>query len=166
MYLARLVALPLLCFLSLDAKAEGGCPHGQYPVQGNGWRACVPSNNAGQTAGPANSFRGPMRVARWIALASDTLKGVLGKGVNRTSESEATQMAKDDCSARGGTDCQIIGVVKNQCIAMAVGSTRLATSEGPTQMTAEQLAIKKCHKNGPSDCATYFSACTEIAYGN
>ncbi|NID06759.1 DUF4189 domain-containing protein [Luteibacter jiangsuensis] len=166
MYRARLITLLLLCFFSLNAVAEGGCPQGQYPQQGNGWRACVPINNPSRTDGSADTFRGPVWVARWIALASDTPKGILGKGINGASELEATQAAKNDCSAHGGTDCQIIGIVKNQCIAMAVGSKQLATSEGPTQMTAERLAIGKCQKNGPSDCTTYYSACAQPTLAN
>jgi hypothetical protein len=164
----HLLKFAMFIFFTLAATrsfAEGGCPPGQYPQQGNGWRACVP---AGGTANevPGDNFRGPTKVARWVALASDTPKGILGKGLDASSESDAISAAKADCSAHGGQDCQIIGVVKNQCVSMAVGKTQLATSEGLTQLTAEKLAIEKCQKAGSEGCATYYSACAKPALVN
>ncbi|WP_448100797.1 DUF4189 domain-containing protein [Luteibacter jiangsuensis] len=166
MPLIRLIVVLTLILLSCPVLAEGGCPPGQVPQEGNGWRACVPIGNSSQSTGPGDNFRGPSRVARWTALAFGKSKGILGGGLNKASEEEAISGAMSDCASQGGTDCEFIGVVKNQCIAIAVGTTLFATSAGPTQMTAEKLAVAKCSKSDATGCKPYYATCTEIAYGN
>ena len=166
MPLIKTAVVLMLILLSRPAFAEGGCPPGQVPQQGNGWKSCVPMGSSSQPTGPGDNFRGPSRVARWTALAADTSKGILGGGLNKASEDEAISGAMSDCSNQGGTDCKFIGDVKNQCIAVAVGTTRFATSAGPTQMTAEKLAVAKCAESGSTECKPHYSACTEIAYEN
>ncbi|NID06762.1 DUF4189 domain-containing protein [Luteibacter jiangsuensis] len=166
MPLIKLIVALTLMWLSCPVFAEDGCPPGQVPQSGHGWKACVPMGSSPQPTGPGDTFRGPSRVARWTALAFGKSKGILGGGLNKASEDEAILGAMSDCATQGGTDCKIIGAVKNQCIAVAVGTTRLATAEGPTQMTAENQAVTECNKSDSTGCKPYYSTCTDIAYGN
>jgi hypothetical protein len=99
-----------------SAFAEGGCPSGQYPQQGNGCKSCVPVGG-GQPKSVEDTFRGPTAEARWISLASDSNKGILGKGIDATSESEANDAALSECTQKGGTTCHLVGAVKNKCAA-------------------------------------------------
>jgi hypothetical protein len=121
---------------------------------------------SGQTRSVEDTFRGPTAEARWISLASDSNKGILGKGIDAKSESEANVAALSECEQKGGTTCHLIGAVKNKCIAMAVGDKTLATSDGSTQRQAEAAAVEKCANGPDTHCSTYFSACAEPALVN
>lgn len=158
MHTLRSIFAACLLLCALSAKAEGGCPPGQYPQQGQGWRTCVPmATQNGQ--GTDDVFRGPRKEARWLVLAVDSDKAILGKGINGVSESDATQTAMIDCKGQGGVSCHVIASVKNQCAAMIVGKRMLVTSDGPSQRQAESNGKKKCEDAPDTNCQVYFSAC-------
>jgi len=157
------ISLSLLLFgllsVASTARAEGGCPPGQVPQQGNGWRACVPLNNGSAQPGPSDNFVGPHMTARWISLAVDSDKAVLGKSGDSRTEDQAKQSAMNDCASQGGLTCHVITTAKNSCVAMVVGSTRVTTDGGPTQGQAEANAMEGCKSAADSNCSVYYSAC-------
>ena len=126
---------------------------------------------AGSSIGPSGPPPGSWSAHRisggdsQVAAPGET-SGATGGGLNEASEQEAISGAMSDCTGQGGTDCKFIGVVKNQCIAVAIGTTQFATSAGQTQMTAEKQAVSKCAASGSTGCKAHYSTCTEIAYGN
>ncbi|MGN6091066.1 MAG: DUF4189 domain-containing protein [Luteibacter jiangsuensis] len=159
MHLARFIALPFRCFLPLNAAAEGGCPPGQVPQQGNGWRACVPLNNGTPQPGPSDSFVGPRWTARWISLAVDSDKAVLGKSNESRTQDQAEQSAMADCASQGGTACHVLVSAKNSCVAMVVGASQLTSISRPTKLQAETAAMETCKNTPDKNCSVYFSAC-------
>jgi hypothetical protein len=155
--------LLLALFAGLHAevvKAEGGCPPGQYPQEGNGWRSCVPAGNS-TTRDSGDRSVGPTYEARWIALATDNPKALLGKSSESKSEDEARNSAMGNCQSQGGTTCHVVVTAKNGCVAMVVGDHRLTTNSGPTKPEAEDKAIKDCTNNPDTNCQVYFSSCVQ-----
>ncbi|QDE38918.1 DUF4189 domain-containing protein [Luteibacter pinisoli] len=155
--LARLPFFILL-IVSCSTYAEGGCPPGQVPQQGNGWMACVPSGSA-SPSGSSSEFVGPSYEARWIALATDNAKALLGKSSESRTEDAAKGSAMSDCVTQGGTACHVVVTAKNGCVAMVVGDHRLATESAPTKKAAEDKATQSCVSNPDTNCSLYYSAC-------
>lgn len=156
---ALAVLLGLIVFRS--AHAEGGCPPGQFPQQGNGWRSCVPAASANTNGGPVDNFVGPTWQARWISLAVDSDKAILGKSGESSTDIQAKQSALNDCTSQGGTTCHVIITAKNGCVAMVVGSKRLTGFSASTSKQAETQAIKDCEDSPDTNCKVYYSACVE-----
>lgn len=144
--------------------AEGGCPPGQYPQQGNGWRSCVPIANSMQPGGTNDTFVGPTAVASWASLSADTDKGVLGESADSRTRVEAENTAMAACMAKGGKTCHIIVTAKNGCIAMALSSDIFATASGPTTGTANSAAIANCKKGKDPNCQIMYSKCVQPVY--
>ncbi|WP_429199644.1 DUF4189 domain-containing protein [Luteibacter sp. W1I16] len=157
------VKIALLAALSRTALAyaEGGCPPGQVPQQGNGWRSCIPVNGASQQQGPSDNFVGPQWTARWISVAVDTDKAILGKSAESRTEAEAENSAVRDCASQGGLTCHAIVTAKNGCVAMVVGNNRLTTAGDPIQRKAEAKAIDSCKSSPDTNCTVYYSACVQ-----
>ncbi|MGE7136123.1 DUF4189 domain-containing protein [Luteibacter sp. NPDC031894] len=141
--------------------AENGCPPGQVPQQGNGWRACVPLNNGAPESGAADNFVGPRWTARWVSLAVDNLKPILGKSAESTTQNQAERSALADCTSQGGTTCNVLITAKNSCVAMVVGDTRITTSSRSTKLQAETAAMESCKNRPDTNCSVYYSACVE-----
>ncbi len=144
-----------LSMITTSAFAEGGCPSGQFPQVGQGWRGCTPPTQPTAPTMP----RSPRWDTRWQAIATDTPKGILGKSVDRLSAVSAENDALEDCQAQGGTSCKISISYSNGCVAMVVGKSLLTTGYGATSSDAEQDAIRECEK-GSLSCAVYYSACS------
>lgn len=161
----RVIALLLFIAsltLSHGAKAEDGCPPGQYPQQGNGWKSCVPAGGGNAPAGSADTFIGPAYEARWVSLAVDTSKAVLGESKPSSSSDEAEKNAVSQCFAKGGTTCHAIVTAKNGCVTMAVSSSILIGESGPTTQTSEKKALDRCNSSGTSsDCRVFYTTCVE-----
>ena len=143
------------------AIAEGGCPRGQVLQQGNGWRSCVPGNGTSQQQSPSDNFVGPQWAARWISVAVDTDKAILGKSAESRTEAEAENSAVRDCASQGGLTCHAIVTAKNGCVAMVVGNNRLTTAGDPIQRKAEAKAIDSCKSSPDTNCTVYYSACVQ-----
>jgi hypothetical protein len=148
----------LCTFVAIRAHAEGGCPPGTYPQQGQGWQSCVPipGNNQGR---PATGPVGDVWVDGWQAIATDTPKGILGTSTKMLTRSAAEQAAIEDCRAKGGTDCVMAASVGNGCLAMVTGKTNYRIRNGSSKLEAEKKGMKDCEASD-SSCAVYYSACS------
>ena len=137
--------------------AEGGCPPGQYPQQGQGWQTCVPiPGAAGNQQSP--SPPSPQWIDQWQAIATDKQKAVLGTSAGNASSDKSAQAAISDCRAKGGSECDVQITYRNGCVAMVIGNTLMNTKGAPTKPEAEQLALAKCSE-ADTDCHVYYSAC-------
>jgi len=152
----------LLCFATLSAgatsaHAEGGCPPGQYPQQGQGWQTCVPIPGAGQNQAPAPI---PQRwLDKWQAIATDTQKGSLGTAVDVDTADRAESAAMNDCHAKGGDHCEVQISLRNGCVSLVIGNTLMNTKGAPTQVEADRRALSKCQEEDKS-CRVLYSACS------
>jgi len=153
-----LIALLVMLQVPKTANAEGGCPAGQYPQQGQGWQTCVPIPESGQTRrapqAPAAVWR-----SNWQAIATDSSKGILGTSIDRSTMQEAEMLALNDCKSKGGTHCTIAISNGNGCIAMVTGNALLTTGAGRTKAEAESSAINNCTSDD-TGCHVYYSACS------
>ncbi|MGN6091065.1 MAG: DUF4189 domain-containing protein [Luteibacter jiangsuensis] len=118
-------------------------------------------NNGAAQPGPADNFVGPSWTARWISLAIDNNKPILGKSSESRTQDQAERSAVNDCVSQGGTTCHTIVTAKNGCVAMAAGMTRVATNGSPIQRVAEETAVEDCKKAGDTGCRVYYSACVK-----
>jgi len=145
----------VVSWLSHEIHAEGGCPPGQVPQQGNGWQACIPAD------GVRGSVRAPEPVweSRWQAIATDSLEPILGTAVDRPTRETAERDALIDCASKNGTACEIRISTGNGCVSMVIGKSFLATGEGVTKSAAELKAMSECSKAGLT-CTPYYSACS------
>ena len=143
------------------AHADGGSPPGQLPQQANGWKACVPNGSANDSSGPPDTFVGPTWQARWISLAVDGDKAILGRSSESSTEAQARQSALQDCESQGGTTCHVFITAKNGCIAMVAGAKRINGYSAPTTKQAETQAIKDCEDSKDTNCKLYYSACVQ-----
>jgi hypothetical protein len=140
-----------------SAHAEGGCPPGQVPQQGNGWKTCVPSGNAGGVQD--GDTPGVSVSPRWIALSVDAPKGAIGESRESFSRDESEASATDDCHAKGGIECKIVGSAMNGCVSMATGSTTYGTGIGPSPDEAKAAAVGKCSGGGATGCGVIYVKC-------
>lgn len=153
--------IPLLFLLSIwstQAVAEGGCPPGQYPQAGQGWRTCIPM----PTAPPEVSLP-PRQHEVWQsgygALALDTKAGALGSSDNYTSRVAAEAEAINACRRSGGMDCVIRKSYEDECIAMAVGKKGFMLRTGLSQEETEKEALQACEKK-KEKCEILHSSCS------
>lgn len=154
----------ILLLAGREVHAEGNCPPGYYPIgaplgQG-GPQSCAPipeyNNNQGQ---PQARRPPPQWESRWMAIATDAVKGSLGTSINMSSQNEAEQAAIVDCQAKGGTQCKIDVSYGNGCAAMVVGDTGYNVHGAATLAEATGLAMKTCTA-ATSNCHVYYSACS------
>jgi len=157
----RLTGLLFSLLPIVNAGAESGCPAGQVPQQGNGWRSCIPLNNNGFNQGTADKFVGPRWTARWAALAIDDIKPIVGKSDDSKTVEQAEISAVNDCTSQGGTTCHPIVSAKNGCVVIAAGFSWIAGNTGPTLQQAEAMAMNDCRKSGDTGCRVYESRCAE-----
>lgn len=127
------------------AHAEGGCPYGQYPRQGQGWQTCVPIPGADQ--GNARPTQNPGHwEASWGALATFEPGGVLGEATWLRSRSEAESAALNDCKTKGGTACKLEVSYQDACAALAGSATGYVVVSDPELPAAESDALATCTK--------------------
>ncbi|WP_213947925.1 DUF4189 domain-containing protein [Luteibacter sp. dw_328] len=157
-----IIALVLLAasILLNVANAEGGCPPGQYPQQGQGWQTCVPIPNASSNNGASQITHVPSTWRdQWQAVATDTPHGVLGKSIDKISGPEAEAAAMSDCRTKGGVDCRIEISISNGCVAMVVGSKFMNVKASENQNEAKKLAMSQCQSDD-TNCRVYYSECS------
>jgi len=138
------------------ALAEGGCPAGQYPQQGQGWKTCVPIPDS-QDAKPGYT---PVWEDRWQAVATDSVAPILGKSVNVLSERIATDEAIADCERQGGTQCKVDITAANGCVSVVVGTKGTNFKAAKTKTEAETAGLKLCNSED-SNCNVYYSSCSQ-----
>jgi hypothetical protein len=155
-YLAFLLMAPL-AWLS-PAHAQGGCPPGQVPQQGNGWRSCVPMGGSAAGDG-ASEFRAPISESRYVAIAIDSQKSVSGASAPSFSFGEANANAVQACLSAGGSHCVPYVSAQNGCVTVVSSSSTTFFDSASSQDYAEYKAMARCEKAGHSDCYVYRSAC-------
>ena len=143
------------------SHAEGGCPPGQYPQQGQGWQTCVPiPGDGGATSSQTAARRPPRWLARWGALASGG-EGQFGISANQPSSADAEAVALNDCRGRGGTDCKLNHTYGNTCMAV-IGrpNASVKTVHGPSENDAIESGKETCKRDGVDGCWVYYSGCS------
>lgn len=138
-----------------SAHAEGGCPPGRYPQNGQGWQTCVPIPGAQsqQQEAPRPQWRD-----QWQAIATDTPLGILGMALHRSTSKEAEKAATADCYSKGGKECEVQISIRNGCIAMVVGESTKNVQGDAVKERAIGEATKQCQKSN-NKCVVYYSAC-------
>lgn len=152
----------LLLVLPSISFAEGGCPQGQYPQNGQGWQSCVPIPGANANG---SSQTGRVHVPskwseKWGAVATGG-KDHLGISSELPSKDAAIEAAVEECKSRGGINCRMSHVYANQCIAV-IGRPDAPSdiSDGSNEKEAVQLGMAKCDQEGLSGCWVYYSGCS------
>jgi hypothetical protein len=140
------------------AHAEGGCPPGQVPQQGNGWRSCVPMGGSSSGNG-ASEFRAPISEPRYIAIAIDSEKQASGASPPSLSFDEADANAVQACMSAGGSRCIVYVSARNGCVTVVSGNGHTYFDSASSQDYAEYKAMDRCKKDGPAECFVYRSAC-------
>lgn len=152
-------AIAILLFLVCgSAFAEGGCPPGQYPQQGQGWRTCVPipGYEPQQSVQPPP----PSYASRWGAVASST-NSMFGIVSDQPSKEEAERAAVTECSSRGGNDCKLNYTYANQCVAVIGIPNQVSQPfNGGTADEASKHGLDQCRSNGIDGCWVYYSGCS------
>ncbi|WP_084621576.1 DUF4189 domain-containing protein [Luteibacter yeojuensis] len=152
-----LIALFLLLCMS-TAIAEGGCPGGQYPQEGPGWRTCVPLPGASQ--GSQSAAPQPYWVDKWGALAANTDGDLNGASTDQESRTAAVEQAIANCHAIDGKECHNFGAYRNMCMAVASGNGGTRVSGGSSKSEATRNAMHDCSAAGISGCHEYYSGCS------
>lgn len=165
----------MLCFafcLASFARAEGGCPSGQYPVGGQGAIACAPLPQASPQQ-PTGKW-----IDTWGAIAMGSINSTTTYGVTtgKLSKSEATEDALRRCASHGETNCRVGLAYKNQCAAVAEPQINgLPFAEGFSAFMgaidvarASMLARDKCEKGNRKmpdvQCKVIYTACSEAFF--
>jgi Domain of unknown function (DUF4189) len=138
---------------------EGGsCPDGYYPVGGRGTSGCAPF--PGSTSNNAPSAPRIVWATRWGAIGGDSVKGILGTATGVQSKRQAQKIVVAQCRDKGGTNCKVDLVYKNQCAAMAVGKDGMySTASAATIERATELSMQECN-SASTDCRVYYSDCS------
>jgi hypothetical protein len=147
----------IVASVSVGAHAEGGCPPGQVPQQGQGWASCIPLPDNGVV--PGSDFVGPTKEARWISVATDGVKGIIGQSDESKTNEEAVSTALSDCATQGGTDCKDLASVKNGCLSIATSSLGFGAGIGPTQQAANNDANGICQSGPDKNCRSIYARC-------
>jgi hypothetical protein len=145
------------------AHAEGGCPPGQYPRQGQGWQTCIPIPGADQGNVQPTPSPGHWE-ASWGALATFEPGGVLGEATGLRSKPEAESAALSDCKAKGGTGCKLEVSYQNACAALAGSATGYVVVSDPELPAAESDALATCSKAGYPNCHISYTACSKAKF--
>jgi hypothetical protein len=159
------LAVLLLPAASL-AHAQTTCPSGLIPY---GAGVCGPDQGQNQNQGTQQQM--PMAppvkwadmwgaIALYIPEGGSNPKGVLGAATLQPSDSAAKQFALQDCQAKGGLDCKIKFVYRNECAAMVAGLPQYNMSDGETSQAAVAKGMKTCTEGGNTHCHVYYSACS------
>lgn len=157
-HVLQLARLLLSLFVSNVVFAEGGCPPGQYPQQGQGWKTCVPIPGA-QTE-QAVQPPPPSFASRWGAVASSS-NAVYGIVTDQTDKALAEQSAIAECISRGGDQCKLNYTYSNQCVAVIGVPNRTSLAvPGKTEADATRSGMDKCSADGIAGCWVYYSGCS------
>jgi hypothetical protein len=163
-----LMASFFLVLFACDARAEGRCPPGQYPVGGQGVGGCAPIPGGSSQAGQA-AQSGPIATGRWIktwgAIAGAASTGDMGASVGQITKREAISEALERCGKYGAKDCKIDMTYRNQCVAYAdpaPGSKGVVSiSVAGSKEDAASRVLDYCAQNGGGQCKVLYSDCSE-----
>ncbi|SDH03322.1 protein of unknown function [Dyella sp. 333MFSha] len=150
------LSLALLFFVAAPVRAEGGCPPGQYPQNGQGFQTCVPIPGQQQQTQQVPVARW---ADRWQATAADIPKGILGTSKGLANAGDAEKQAINDCREKGGTACELQVSAKNGCIVMVVGEKTLNFKSAATESEAKLAAYEQCSRTN-SQCTVHYAECS------
>lgn len=145
----------LLAAFALPALAEGGCPSGHHPQNGQGWQACVPMETDNRTT----TCPTPHWETRWGSMATDNDMAVLGTAFGAPTRAAAEAQAVKDCRRQGGLDCRPRIASGNTCLAKAVGRKTSSYATGQKIEIAEERALAECRRSDER-CQIYHSFCS------
>lgn len=155
-----------LLLLSGVTHAEGNCPEGYYPIGGESGQprpqGCAPIPGYEQQQGQQQTPQAPppQWTSRWLAIATDSVKGTLGTAKDMPNRENAERAAIKDCQMKGGTQCKLDVSYSNGCAAMVVGDGGYNSNGAATVDAAVQLGMKVCANAGHTKCHLYYSACS------
>lgn len=161
---AKLLLVAILLSVSGFLYAEGGtCPHGYYPIGGQGTSGCAPipdyeSDGDQESVGPQTRW-----VETWGAITIDSTLAKMGASTGNMSKREASKAAIADCYARGGgSGCKDVRVTyRNQCAVVVTGDSGNTTAHAESIEVATRLAMDQCTSSAYANCHVYYSACSE-----
>ena len=142
--------------LSCFAKAEGGCPSGQYPANPPAVNICYPIPDTEDSSPQQSTVHWQ---TRWGAIATDNLNGKLGASVGAKSKRIATKAAVAQCRSNGGTKCIVDIAYYNQCAVMILGEKKYNTASAATLEQARDIGMKACSLSN-QNCRVYYSDCS------
>lgn len=153
----RYVFFILLMLMPALAQAEGGCPPGSYPQQGQGWQTCVPipGSQPIRPAAPSEQWED-----RWGSIAQTADGQISGAAENQKTESDATNAAIADCQNSRSAPCKSLGTYRNQCLTIVAGSNGTKIEVARDEMEATQKALKACTGAKQEGCHVYYAACS------
>lgn len=164
-----------LLLVAGGARAEQGCPDGQYPGGSSSGQLCVPlpgyGINGGNKPAEGASEGGPQAIKHeykaWAAIAHDPVRrslGMAGQDNGISERKEAEQGAIEACRANGGgADCKVLIAYRAECAAIAVGmgadgNASLYADKGRSEEQALATALARCGK-GARMCQKLSSNC-------
>lgn len=158
----REVRLFLGCTLFLLASlghAQAACPPGTIPYgSGSGQEMCGPDDT--QPDQPLENVPPrPLWADKWMAIATDPDRSVLGVATYKATEEQAEHAALLDCKEKGGIDCKFENAYRNQCAAMIIGSKGYNLHSGATVGDAIDAGMAVC-KADATNCRVYYAACS------
>lgn len=142
------------------ASAQTACPQGVAA----GSAQCGPSPNASSDSSTGSGYSRPVPSFKWKstwgAIAGD-MQGVYGIHTGLPSKRTAKKAALDECHKRGGIDCSVSFVFKNQCAAVGASEDSAFASAAPTEAEATVKAIRLCESEvGEGKCRLFYSGCS------
>jgi hypothetical protein len=160
-YLLLLMLLLELFVINHRAHAEGGCPPGSYPINGQGWQTCAPIPNY-DTQQQSLTTRPPSQwwEDRWGAVATDAEKGALGSASSMSSQASAERTALNECRSKGGARCKLDISYVNTCAAMVVGDRGYTVRTGGTREVAIDYGEKVSCSTKDLNCRVYYTDCS------
>ena len=152
--------LGCILFLSTSlAHAQAACPPGTIPYgSGSGQEMCGPDDTQ-STEPQGNAPAPPMWMDKWMAIATDPDRSVLGVATYMATEEQAKSAALLDCKKKGGINCKFENAYRNQCAAMIVGSKGYNLHSGATVGDAIDAGMAVCDADA-SSCRVYYAACS------
>ncbi|MEO8001698.1 MAG: DUF4189 domain-containing protein [Arenimonas sp.] len=142
--------------LSSFAKAEGGCPAGEYPANPPAVNICYPIPGADGAVTQQSTVHWE---TRWGAIATDNVSGKLGASTGGKSKRFATKAAVAKCRENGGTKCVVDIAYYNQCAVMILGEKKYNTASAATLDEATAIGMKACSLSN-KNCRVYYSSCS------
>lgn len=160
---SRLVVAIGLLIACCDASAQdcGGM------VNVNG--ICIPPDQESSplydSYGGGNDYRAPPPpqpkwIDRWGGMAMDDDEGISGIVADLPSKRKAKKAAIAECESRGGKNCTIAAIYKNQCLVVVSNSSRSQIVNAATIGRATALAMRDCMADGSNDCHVFYSGCS------
>jgi hypothetical protein len=163
----------LLSCIAISAKADQGCPPGQYPIGGQGAMACAPipqENQVQQQPTPTGEW-----IKTWGAVSMGSIDATTSFGVTtgKLSKSDAEEDSLRRCGSHGEDNCKVLITYHNQCVAISepqinglpfstgiVSASRAGTTVEASELSAADCAEKN-RKTPQAQCKLTYTACTE-----